>query len=118
MSLEEMTKPELVKRARSVEQELKLVTRELEELKAKVESSTKATDDAELPYKAFSMITFTNTLSKVVPITFDLKGNAKVHLEDIKVSNAPYKAAHLMNKLVTLEVETQKAKVEPKVEEK
>jgi hypothetical protein len=110
MSLEAMSKPDLVKHARSTEQQLKLVEKELSDLKAQVESSSKVDDNVELPYKAFSMITFNNTLAKIVPITFDLNGNSRVHLEAVKSTNAPYKAAHQMNKLVTLEVETQKVK--------
>lgn len=107
-----MNKNELVKYGRSVTQELKLVQKELEDLKAQVESSTQPKQEVgELPYKAFSMITTNKNKAEIVPITFDMEGNAVVHLDAVKSYNAPYKAAHQMNKLVTLEVETQKVKV-------
>lgn len=115
MALEDMKKDELVKHARSLEQQIKLMELEKAELEQKLEDSTKqdeSVDQTELPYKAFSMIVDSKKQARIIPITFDLEGNAKAHVDEAKVFNAPYKAAHKLNEYNVREVEHQKVKKE------
>src|SRR5690554_393158 len=116
MALEDMKKDELVKHARSLEQQIKLMELEKAELEQKLEEFTKdedkPSDQVELPYKAFSMVKNSNIQARIIPITFDLEGNAKAHVDNAKVFNAPYKAAHKLNEYNVREVEHQKVKKE------
>lgn len=121
MSLEQMNKADLVKHARSLEQKMKLKDMEMEDLKKSLEEATKQpetveenTDEVELPYKAYSMIVESKSKAIVIPISFDLKGNAKVHLDKVKKFNAPYKAGAELNKLNVVNVERQHMKKEGK----
>lgn len=112
MALEDMKKDELVKHARSLEQQLKLMELEKTELQEKLNEASKEdeVEQVELPYKAFSMIIDSGRQARVVPLSFDLQGNAKAHVDKAVVFNAPYKAAHKMNEFNVREVEHQRVK--------
>lgn len=105
MSLEQMNKPELVKLARSTQQELKEVNQTLEDLKKELEELKKEKVQVEselnLPFTAVATIPNGKIrLSRLIQIKFDLEGNSKVELDkEMPDHQASFKAEEILAKM-------------------
>lgn len=102
MSLEAMKKDDLVKHARSLEQKVKMIEIELEDLKA-IKKANETEDDS-LPLTAISLVKVSKYRSIVVKIDFNLDGKCKV--TKLTSPQEHYRTEHDMDRLVTKEVLT------------
>lgn len=106
MSFEDMNKPELVKEARSLSQQVKLLEYELEQLK-KASEPIDTTEPVQLPYKAVSIVCGPRAVARLFVLEFNENGDARVVKESIKEYAAPYKALHAADKLLNTEISRQ-----------
>lgn len=118
MSIEAMSKVELVKEVRRLTQENKL-------LEASIASTDNVgntlngdnTDDrdvsTELPYLAVSIVKKDHNTHRVIQVRFDLNGNAKVDFSKEKIEKEGYRAGYEAAKLMETIVANQE---EPKAE--
>ena len=109
MSIESLTKPELVKQVRNLTQELKLSEARVAELesasqvaeKSAVEANTESEGNvAALPYLAVSIIKKSDNEHRVIQIRFDLAGNAVIDSAKEKVVKEGYRAGYEAAKLM------------------
>lgn len=102
MSLEAMKKDDLVKHARSLEQTVKMMEMEIEDLKAAVMVNNTSTSEVELPMSAVTLIKISKYKSVVAKIEFDLKGNSKVTV--LTKPREHYAAAYDLEKFLSKDV--------------
>lgn len=109
MSIETLTKPELIKQVRSLTQELKLSEARVAELetlskvveKAAVEANNESQDNvASLPYLAVSIIKRSANEHRVIQIRFDLAGNAVIDSAKEQIVKEGYRAGYEAAKLM------------------
>ena len=109
MSIEALTKPELVKQLRNLTQELKLSEARVVELESASNVAEKAAVEADiesqstvdsLPYLAVSIIKRSSSEHRVIQIRFDLFGNAVIDSGKEQVVKEGYRAGYEAAKLM------------------
>jgi light-regulated signal transduction histidine kinase (bacteriophytochrome) len=122
MSIEQLTKSELIKEVRKLTQDIKILEAENKSLndltnktaKAVVEATEETRVESEnelkdLPYLAISILKKNANSHRVLQVRFDLDGNAKVDFSKDQVLKegyrASYEAARLMETVVAIQEE-------------
>jgi hypothetical protein len=109
MSIESLTKADLIKEVRKLTQENKILEASLTELNASIKVTENATVEAnttseevikELPYLAVSIVKKDHNTHRVIQVRFDLEGNAKVDFSKEKVQKEGYRAGYEAAKLM------------------
>jgi hypothetical protein len=122
MSIESLTKPELVKEVRRLTQELKLSEASIAELTASTQVAEKAVEEAitasndtvkDLPYLAISIVKKSSDQHRIIQVRFNLDGNARVDFSKEKVEKEGYRAGYEAAKLMETVVANQE---EPKID--
>lgn len=120
MSIEALTKPELVKQLRNLTQELKLSEARVAELESATQVVEKAAIEANmdsqnnvdsLPYLAVSIIKRSSNEHRVIQVRFDLDGNAVVDSAKEQVVKEGYRAGYEAAKLMETIVANQEESV-------